>query len=278
MIVEVIDALKSFDAVFKNYGQLEVANGAWMAHGDILSILPADRPVRNPGTSGIPFHEEVYVISAKGAGSVTRHVRHVGYERWDAYRELVVRLKGLWVSSDPFAILVVENNSLPDPKRDARCRTTVSHRLYWARQIEKDGEIEGYIPTPRLNVVSGKGSGGEAHEWVSLMELAKAADMEPYTIVSGFLLLKIFGSDASQPSYVFAENDEALKAGLFTVFPDIKMPKGMTRTSFLAATHKDEDDVSPESVWVARVSAEKMLRMAALGVKSASLLFPPRFV
>jgi len=281
MIVEVIDVLRPFGSSLKAYGQLEVPNGSWIAEGEILSLLPSDRPIRNPGTSGVPFLNETFIMAAAGeAAQVSRYTKHISYERWDNHKELAMRAKNLWVSNEPFAILVIETSSLPGEKRDLRFKAKMSMRLFWSRQIDKDGEIEGFIPTKSLPVVTGEGKNSEQWSWVSLCELAKVTSLEPRDIARGFLSLKMFSADSTsvQPSFVHAENVEALRTGKVFPFPNVVSSSGRPQLHYLAPGPANGAEIEAENVWVALASSEKVQRIIALGIKNSHELIPTMFV
>jgi hypothetical protein len=262
------------------YANPDVLDGQWVAEGDIHALNVCDRRPGDRDT--VPqFSEEAYIIAAEPKRApVSRRILETGLTVRTEPKEYVDRKRCRWVSSEPFAVLVTQHSRLSDG--DARKKGLVtgqgSLRIFWSKQHHKDGEFERYIPTPSLPLVVGLGPNGEEWKWINLSELAHIAGLVPYDIAPGFLSLKIFSADSTQPSFAAAEDKVALAMNVFQPYPSVKLPPGAVRTSFLAATHDASKDVPPENVWVAAASAEKVLRIASLGVKSRLALMPTRFV
>jgi len=272
------DSLKTPDLA--TFGTLDNLDGLWVAEGDIHAANVIDRRVNDRST--LPnFSEEVYIIGVNpDRTDFVRRNLELGLTAKAEPPEFAARKHCYWAACKPFAVLVVQHSRLPEG--DARKKGLVtgqgSMRIFWSKQRHKDGEVEEYIPTPSFPVCKTTGPKGEDWSWVNLAELAHIAGLGYYEIAPGFLSLKIFGSDSAQPSFVAAEGHLTLNRNTFQSFPSLKLPPGAVRTSFLAATHDASKDVLPENVWVAADAAEKVLRIASLGVKSHLAMIPTHYV
>ena len=278
MELPLFDPLKPLG--METFAPLEGLDGLWVAEGLIHAANNVDR--RLDDRSVLPgYSEEVYIIGVDpGCATFVRRNVEFGLTAKAEPPEFVERKRCYWASPQPFAVLVVQVSRLPEG--DARKKGMItgqgSRRIFWAKKRHKDGEVEEYIPTPSFPVYKAEGANGEEWKWVNLAVLASIAGLSYYDIAPGFVSLKLFGSDTAQPSFVAAEGHLTLQRNTFLPYPSVKMPPGTMRTSFLAATHDASKDVPPENVWVAASAAEKVLRIASLGVKDHLAIAPVRYV
>jgi len=273
-IVNFIDFISpvSVDPVF--LGEVVIPDGTWVTEGTLTTHFPHDRDHRESGKRGVDFTEEVFIIANDlTKGMVERSTKSIVLKRPFGASDIVASSECLWTSPNPFAVLVKQMFRRPDDLH-ASCDL----KIYWSKQVYK-GEAECLIPVPILPVTIGFGANGEEQRWVNLAELTKAVGFdEPRAITAGFLAHRVFEPDSRQPTFVYAKDIAALKSGPTELFPSVKLSSDAQQTSFLAATHKDEEDVPADNVWVAEPSAEKVLRIVALGIRYSSELVPARII
>ena len=276
-IIDVIDFVSpvGVDSIF--LGKVVIPDGTWVTEGKTATHIPGDRDHREAGKRGAEFSEEVFIIANAPYlnGSVVRHVKSIIFNRSPWSSVLVATSDCLWASANPFAVLVKQMLRTPGDLY-ASC----DFRIYWSKQLGDNDEAGRPIPIPVLPVTLGLDAGGEEQRWVNLVDLAKAAMIEePRAITAGFLAYTVFGPGSTQPAFVHAKDVAALKTGPIHRFPSVKLTSGTRQTtSFLKGVSDSIEEVPPATVWVAELSAEKVLRIVSLGIKHASDLIPGRII
>jgi hypothetical protein len=250
---------------------LAVSDGSWVAQGELL--VSGDLSLWNG--RGPPRREDAYIINAsKDTGRVRCFLKVATMCRLSG-GEKVMTFEYLWMSSEPFAVLVKKSHYAPD-QNDRRFPNKVALSIFWSCQQHKDGEFKKYIEASSLPTVTTTTEEG-LQRWVRLDVLAKAAEISPIELKRGFLSLGIF-SASRQPSWVQAESEAAFLSGQFIKYSAADEGGGWVGSPNGLCTIHASSEVPAEEVWVAWSAAADVLRLVKLGVKSCRDLFPPTFI